>query len=135
MAQVLSHPFFFFAASSTNAGPSPPPLPATPPRRKHVFISHFQMEGAGTAHALYHAFRGLGARAWVDMFEEDLTEQGMKTGVEQSDVFLLVLTSNVLTRPYCRKELTWALDLNKPIFLLREEESMSMPRPSPGTDR
>ena len=45
------------------------------PARKHLFLSHFQKEGAGTAHALFHALRQVGAPAWLDMFEDDITEQ------------------------------------------------------------
>ena len=111
MAQILAHAFLAPAAT---------PL-APVPARKHIFISHFQAEGAGTAHALFHALRQVGAHAWLDVFEDDLTAQGMKAGVEQSDVFVLILTANVLTREFCRKEIGWALAACKPILLVRED--------------
>ena len=146
MAQILAHAFFARAAaplapslartqSSPAASaavvddrvPAPPlcgPVPLAPvPARKHIFISHFQAEGGGTAHTLYHALRNFGAHAWLDMFEDDLTEQGMKRGVEESDVFVLILTANVLTREFCRKEIGWALAARKPILLVREDDA------------
>ena len=52
----------------------------------------------------------------LDMSQDDLTESGMKLGVEQSDVFLLVLTNRCLSRSYCLKEIGWALDANKKII-------------------
>ena len=39
------------------------------------------------------------------MFEDDLTAPGMKRGVEESDVFVLILTANVLTREFCLPEI------------------------------
>ena len=112
MAQILAHAFFAPAA----------PL-ATVPARKHLFLSHFQKEGAGTAHALFHALRQVGAHAWLDMFEDDLTAPGMKRGVEESDVFVLILTTNVLTREFCRLEIGWALAARKPILVVREDDA------------
>ena len=57
------------------------------------------------------------------MFEDDLTAQGMQRGVEDSDVFVLILTANVLTREFCRKEIGWALAARKPILLVREDDA------------
>ena len=111
MAQILAHAFF---------APAAPLAPV--PARKHLFLSHFQKEGAVVAHALSHALRDLGAHAWLDMTEDDLTVQGMKRGVEESDVFVLILTTNVLTREFCRLEIGWALAARKPILLVREED-------------
>jgi hypothetical protein len=59
----------------------------------------------------------------LDMSQDDLTESGMKLGVEQSDVFLLVLTNRCLSRSYCLKEIGWALDANKKIICVFEDEA------------
>ena len=56
------------------------------------------------------------------MNQEDLTERGMQQGVIDSDVFVLFLTNKVLSRPYCLKEIGWALDHEKPIVLVTEED-------------
>jgi hypothetical protein len=57
------------------------------------------------------------------MSQDDLTESGMKLGVEQSDVFLLVLTNRCLSRSYCLKEIGWALDADKKIICVFEDEA------------
>ena len=64
---------------------------------------------------------------WYDMQESDLTLQGMKEGVERSRIFLLILTRNVLRRPFCRKELIEALRLRKDLQLLVEEDERFQP--------
>jgi hypothetical protein len=87
-----------------------------------VFISHMHTEAAGTASTLLYALGSIGPDAWCDMHQEDLTETGMRRGVEQSDVFLLLLTSNVLSRPFCLKEIGWALAANKLILIMHEED-------------
>ena len=51
----------------------------------------------------------------------------MRAGVANADTFLLLLTSNVLTRPFCIKEFEWALAANKPIVILVEEEERFFP--------
>ena len=68
-------------------------------------------------------WRQVGAHAWLDMFEDDLTAPGMKRGVEESDVFVLILTTNVLTREFCRLEIGWALAARKPILVVREDDA------------
>ena len=51
----------------------------------------------------------------------------MKQGVLDSEVFILFLTNAVLTRPFCLKEIGWALDANKPIVIVAEEEERFWP--------
>ena len=51
----------------------------------------------------------------------------MKAGVMQSEYFLLVLTEGVLFRPYCVKEICWAIDDAKPVLLLAEEDERFHP--------
>ena len=51
----------------------------------------------------------------------------MRAGVENADIFLLLLTSNALTRHFCLKEFEWALAANKPIIILVEEETRFFP--------
>ena len=56
------------------------------------------------------------------MEQRALTLEGMKRGVAESDVFLLVLTESVLTRWFCQQEILEAVRLKKPILLLVEED-------------
>ena len=45
---------------------------------------------------------------------------GMRQGVYDSDLFCLFLTSRTLSRPFCLKEITWALEFGKPIVVIVE---------------
>ena len=45
----------------------------------------------------------------------------MKEGIEQSENFLLFLSSGVATRPFVHLELRHAMRLKKPIILVHEE--------------
>ena len=96
-------------------------------QRTHAFISHFQIEAAGEASRIFKALENCGATGWLDMHADDLTLAGMRAGVENADMFVLLLTSNVLTRPFCIKEFEWALTANKPIVILVEEEKRFFP--------
>ena len=71
---------------------------------------------------LYYGCTRLGVHNWVDMHEAEITVEGMRQGVRDSDVFLLVLTARVLSRPYCLLELREALRCGKPVQLLVEED-------------
>ena len=77
--------------------------------RYHAFLSHNQMEASGDVTLLCRELEALGLNPWRDMSQLDLTEEGMKQGVFDSDVFILVLTNSVLNRWFCLKELSWAL--------------------------
>ena len=96
-------------------------------QRTHAFISHFQVEAAGEANRIFEALGDGGATGWLDMQADDLTEAGMRAGVENADIFVLLLTSKVLTRPFCLKEFEWALSANKPIVILVEEDARFFP--------
>ena len=56
------------------------------------------------------------------MYEDDLSISGMRNGVELADIFILILTTNVLTRTFCQKEINWAISAEKIIVLLNEED-------------
>ena len=93
----------------------------------HAFISHMQIEASGNVGTMFFILEQLGCHGWRDMNQDDLTEAGMKQGVEDSDVFILFLTNSVLSRPFCLKEIGWALDANKPIVIVAEEEERFWP--------
>jgi hypothetical protein len=95
--------------------------------RFHVFISHAQIEASGDVGTLSHLFQTMGVHGWRDMTQRDLTEQGMRQGVYDSDVFVLFLTNCVLSRSFCLKEIQWALDFCKPILVVAETEERFWP--------
>ena len=45
----------------------------------------------------------------------DLTVGGMRQGVMDCAVFVMLLTARVLSRLFCHKELGWAIEFGKPI--------------------
>ena len=63
--------------------------------RYHFFVSHMQVEAAGDVGTLCHTLKKLGVNCWRDMDAEDLTEEGMKAGVRDSEVFLMFLTNSL----------------------------------------
>ena len=95
--------------------------------RYHIFISHVQTEASGDVGTLFFLFEQMGIHGWRDMNQRDLTEAGMRQGVFDSEVFVLFLTNSVLSRTFCLKEITWALEFGKPIIIVREEEDRFWP--------
>ena len=95
------------------------------PMKYHMFISHVQIEASGDCGTLFFLLRQLGVRCWRDMNADDLTEAGMRQGVYDSECFVLFLTNAVLSRTFCLKELTWALEFEKKIIVIVEREVRS----------
>lgn len=94
---------------------------AKPKRRQerwHAFISHAQGDASGTANTLFFSYRSLGLTNWLDMRQQDLTLQGMRQGVANSDVFLMILSERLLLSWYCQQELLCAIEHQKPIQIV-----------------
>jgi len=105
------------------------PLPTrdTFRQRYHIFISHAQTEASGDVGTLFFLLEQMGMHGWRDMNQSDLTPAGMRRGVYDSDVFVLFLTNSVLSRSFCLKEITWALEFGKPIIIVIEQEARFWP--------
>lgn len=101
--------------------------PRSHPMKYHGFLSHAQADASGTAGTLYYEYLKLGLHCWIDMRQEKLTLEGMRQGIRDSDVFILVLTERVLSSWFCNAEMMTALDEEKPIQLIIEEESRFHP--------
>eukprot|EP00808_Paulinella_micropora_P009384 g54729.t1 len=95
--------------------------------KKHVFISHMQAEASGDVGTLALLLEMHGASVWRDMSAKDLTEEGMRQGVADCDVFILFLTNAVLSRPFCLKEISWALEFGKPFVVVLETDVRFFP--------
>ena len=93
----------------------------------HVFISHMQAEASGEVGTLAAALQNVGVTAWRDMGALDLTEKGMRQGVWDSDVFCIFLTNSMLSRDFCLKEISWALEFAKPILIIVETDARFAP--------
>ena len=114
IAQVLEHRFL----SANRKVPAPPFLPI----RYHGFLSHAQADASGTVGKLYFEYAQLGLHCWLDMKQANLTLEGMRQGVRDSQVFVLVLSERVLGSWFCQQELLCAIAEGKPIQLILEEE-------------
>ena len=57
----------------------------------------------------------------------EITEKAMEQGVKDSEAMILFLTNRYLSRPFCIKELGWAIDMKKPIVVVVERESRFWP--------
>ena len=86
-----------------------------------------QIESSGNVGTMFFMLGEMGCHAWRDMNQVDITSAAMKQGVLDSEVFILFLTNAVLTRPFCLKEIGWALEAKKPIVIVAEEEERFWP--------
>jgi len=117
MSQILAHRFLSIDA----------PTPAPVPSATHFFLSHFQKEAADLVRSLYLMLEKSGCSCWLDMEAANLTLEGMRKGVEDSQCFMLVLTHGVLFRPYCIEEIFVAAELEKDVVLVCETEARFNP--------
>jgi hypothetical protein len=115
--QVLAHPLFHVEL------PEPEPLPEL----YFGFLSHMQAQAAADAGAIFALLGRYGLGCWWDMRQCDLTLHGMMDGVRNSRVFILILTADVLTRPFCQKELLTAINEGKRIIALVEVDPRFYP--------
>ena len=117
MSEVLAHRLLCPGAAGPEA------------RREkyHAFLSHAQADASGTANALYFSYARLGVPCWIDMRQEKLTLEGMRQGVRDSDVFLLVLSKHVLARWFCQQEALEAIAAKKKVQILLEEDPRFLP--------
>eukprot|EP00935_MAST-01C_sp_MAST-1C-sp1_P002801 g2801.t1 len=110
--------------------PAPFPEPSQPARggsgvkvrlpigaRNHFFISHSQATGGDQANTLYLEFERLGFSCWYDNRASDLTKDGMRQGIIDSEAFILFLSPGILCRPF---EIRVAIAQKKTMILIRE---------------
>ena len=88
----------------------------------HVMITHFQAEAAGDTGTLAAALRNAGMHVWRDVDMQNLTLSGMCQGVMDSDILVVLLTNQILSRWYCLMEIQYALEFGKQIVFVQETE-------------
>ena len=81
-------------------------------RKYDIFINHCQKSGQDQCGKLAMLLKKAGAKVWIDMQAENLTEQGMEEGVAESRHVLIFLSEGVMARPFCNKEQRWAKEHN-----------------------
>jgi len=125
--QVRKHPFFANYNQIDELAQSPRSALSRSAKgasrmQYHMFISHMQAEASGDCGTLFFLLKQLGVHCWRDMNANDLTERGMQQGVHDCECFVLFLTNCVLSRTYCLKEITWALEYGKKIIIVVEQD-------------
>jgi serine/threonine protein kinase len=93
------------------------------PKSYDLFLSHTQIEASGEVGTLSKSLELIGISSWRDMTQENIDTSAMIKGVQDSDVFMLLLTTRTLSRWYCLLEFACALKERKPIVVVVEEET------------
>jgi hypothetical protein len=98
------------------------PVPTVPLARCRwkAFLSHHHAAAGGFVKALEAELKRRGAPLWMmwtDMTEV-ATEENMREGMELSECVILFLTTSMLERHWCQKEIRWALECRKPVLLV-----------------
>ena len=109
---ILAHPFCTGSASTMSLRPM----------KYHAFLCHAQGDASGTAATLYSLHKALGIHLWYDMRATQLNLDGMKQGVQDSDVIMIVLSRTTLSRWFCRQEILEAVASSRKIQLILEED-------------
>jgi hypothetical protein len=87
-------------------------------RRWDFFISHVQSETKDIAADLYHTlYRNHGLTSWLDVKMPDRSVLAMEEGVRLSDKVLVVVSLSYFSRPFCVKELRWAVQYGKEVVV------------------
>ena len=89
-----------------------------------IFLSHFQqnagpemMELKGQLERSHPDLKEI----WYDK-DNNPSIEGMRTGVKRNRYFIAYLTKDYLIRPFCRKEIRWAIAYHKTIIVLWKRE-------------
>ena len=87
----------------TTTSMEPPYVTWKPSHRYIAFLSHYKMEAASDARYMYDLMRKM-TRSAVYLDSSTLSDlrQLFDEGIAFSDVVVLLCTSGVLTRPWCR---------------------------------
>ena len=57
-------------------------------------------------------------RCWLDVKMKERDEEAMQEGVRNSSTFLAIVSEKYFTRPFCIKELEWAIKFEKGIVVV-----------------
>ena len=92
--------------------------------RHHFFISHQQKSGGNQVHAICRELEIRGCSVWRDQdLDDEISVQAMKTGIENSLIFLIFLTDKYWQSWFCCMELLHAIDKGKRVIVIGEFDS------------
>jgi len=86
------------------------------------FLSHVQKDSADTCRSIMSDLKEKGISLWYDKEVNRIDKRGMINGVCESATFIIVLTHNFFTRPWCIFEYTVALVLERPVVTISEPD-------------
>jgi hypothetical protein len=124
LLDVRNH--LFFRATSTGSDTTNAEV-SVRLANNHFFWSHMQAEASGIVGTLCSLATRFGAQSWRDMMSDVLTEEAMREGVLGASVFVFLLTNKSLSRAFCIKEITWAMEAEKPIVFVVEKDERFHP--------
>ena len=88
-------------------------------RGRSYFISYKQNDGNdGAVQMLAHLLSSGGAKVWLDKLVEDRSEKGMVKGVQESDVFVAVISESYFASWFCCLEMFTALKEGKAVLVV-----------------
>eukprot|EP00943_MAST-04B_sp_MAST-4B-sp1_P005609 g5609.t1 len=89
------------------------------PEQWDYFISHAQADGATLAVSIYSdmVFKH-DKKCWLDVKMKERDVEAMEKGVRNSSIFLAIVSEKYFTRPFCIKELEWAIKFGKGIVVV-----------------
>lgn len=102
--------------------PRPKTNPINPPGAWNFFLSHHQAGAKWEAAKLFNSLGGDGS-AWLDVEMRSQSADAMMEGVDQSAVFLIIMTPQYLDREFCIMELKRAVRAGKTIVLTHTPET------------
>ena len=82
------------------------------------FISHVQAESKDVALEFFFAMKERGKKCWLDVKMKARDEAAMKEGIKLCQIVLIIMSPTYFTRPFCVKELEWAVEFKKPIVVV-----------------
>ena len=91
-------------------------------RKYDFFICHCQRTGQDQAKALAMLLKDAGQSVWFDMMVDEITEQGMERGVADSRNFLIFLSKDIMSRPFCQQEQRWAKQYGCTLLGVKEDD-------------
>ena len=91
--------------------------PLNAPGKWPFFISHAQADSKTEALDFFSSCKDYGKNAWLDVKMNARDEEAMEEGVQYSEKVLVIASPLYFTRPFCLKELEWAVKYEKPIVV------------------
>ena len=88
------------------------------PGKWDYFISHVQKDSSVIALEVFVSMEKRGKTCWLDVKMEERDEAAMKEGIKNSKIILVIMSPMYFTRPFCVKELEWAVQYGKLIQVI-----------------